>query len=316
LSQPPSAHIIGSPFIELQSVDSTNNYARELIRATSLPDRQASPTGRRGLAQHGMAIFAHEQVAGKGQRGRNWNSEKGKNIALSLLIDPFPLTPEQQFQLSACTAVAVHAFFSKYAADKTTIKWPNDLYWQDRKAGGILIESGLSAEASAKAKVGSRESAVDSSQSTVRSPQSTVDSSQSTVDSLQSSGHERQHDSARWEWAIIGIGININQVVFPESLPNPVSLKQITGRDHDPLVLAKELCAEFHHYFTELTTKGFDTIFNHYNKYLYKRNEKVRLKKENRIFEVLIKGVTPSGKLITQHAIGEEFSFAEVEWII
>ena len=265
----PPANTIGSPFIELQSVDSTNNYARQQIHES--------------LAQHGLAIFAHEQVAGKGQRGKTWTSEKGKNIALSLLIKPHPLTLDQQFQLSASAAVAVHAFFMKYAIEKVTIKWPNDIYWQDRKAGGILIESG----------VGSLQSA----------PDSYRDGSQQTA-------------SPRWEWAIIGIGININQTVFPEHLPNPVSLKQITGKVHDPVELAKELCAFMQDYFTELKTIGFENIFSLYNQHLYKCNEIVKLKKENRIFEAMIKGVTPAGKLISEHPIEEEFGFEEVQWIL
>ena len=115
------------PFVELQSVDSTNNYARQQIHA--------------GLAQHGMGIFTHEQLAGKGQRGNSWSSEKDANIILSIVIKPQPLLLTQQFMLSACVAVSIHDFFSKYAGDSTKIKWPNDLYWQDRKAGGVLIES-------------------------------------------------------------------------------------------------------------------------------------------------------------------------------
>ena len=127
MPQPSATKPLGLPFIELQSVDSTNNYARQQIHA--------------GLAQHGLAIFTHEQVAGKGQRGKVWATEKGTNIILSLVIKPQPLQLTQQFQLSACAAVAVHEFFMKYAGDETKIKWPNDLYWQDRKAGGILVES-------------------------------------------------------------------------------------------------------------------------------------------------------------------------------
>ncbi len=73
--------------------------------------------------------------------GRQWISEKGANMALSIVLQPKPLQLSQQFQLSACIAVAVHRFYSNYAGEDTKIKWPNDLYWQDRKAGGILIES-------------------------------------------------------------------------------------------------------------------------------------------------------------------------------
>ncbi|MFI5134060.1 MAG: hypothetical protein ACHQEB_06975, partial [Chitinophagales bacterium] len=76
MSQPLSHNIIGAPFIELQSVDSTNNHARSLIHE--------------GLAQHGMVIFAHEQLAGKGQRGKTWTAEKDTNIIMSVIIEPRP----------------------------------------------------------------------------------------------------------------------------------------------------------------------------------------------------------------------------------
>lgn len=94
-----------------------------------------------GLAQHGMAIFAHDQYAGKGQRGKTWTAEADQNIAISLILDPTPLNPTQQFSMSACIAVATLKFLSKYIPSDLSIKWPNDLYWQDRKAGGILVES-------------------------------------------------------------------------------------------------------------------------------------------------------------------------------
>jgi BirA family transcriptional regulator, biotin operon repressor / biotin---[acetyl-CoA-carboxylase] ligase len=252
-----------APFVELQSVDSTNNYARQLIHAATLPDRQ-------NMAQHGMAIFSHSQLAGKGQRGKTWNSEKGANIALSILIKPQGISINNQFYLSACAAVAVQVFFSRYAGDETKIKWPNDLYWQDRKAGGILIESGV-----------------------------------------QSSGS----GVGVWQWAIVGIGININQTKF-EGLPNPVSLKQVTGKSFEPLVLAKELHDVFVSNYNQLLTKGADEIITRYNSFLYKRNEKVKLKKDNRVFDAVIKEVSPSGRLVTQHAIEEGFDFGEVEWII
>jgi len=117
----------GMPFIELQSVDSTNNYALTMVHA--------------GLALQGTAVFAHQQVAGKGQRGKTWLSEKGSSLSLSLIMDPAPLEPHEQFRLSACIAVALCGLVRKYVGDNVSIKWPNDIYWQDRKAGGILIES-------------------------------------------------------------------------------------------------------------------------------------------------------------------------------
>lgn len=113
--------------IELQTVDSTNNYALQLIHA--------------GLAQSGNAIFTHLQTAGKGQRNKSWHSSSGENILLSTLFSPKALPVLHQVKINLAVAIAVHHFFSQYADDNVRIKWPNDLYWQDRKAGGILIEN-------------------------------------------------------------------------------------------------------------------------------------------------------------------------------
>jgi BirA family transcriptional regulator, biotin operon repressor / biotin---[acetyl-CoA-carboxylase] ligase len=119
---------IGHAFIELGSVDSTNNYAMAQAAA--------------GAAGHGTLYFARDQWAGKGTRGRSWSSKPGENIILSAVIEPVALVSSQAFALSACAALACYDLFSHYAGTEATrIKWPNDLYWGDRKAGGILIEN-------------------------------------------------------------------------------------------------------------------------------------------------------------------------------
>ena len=119
---------IGHAFIELGSVDSTNNYAMACAAA--------------GSACHGTLYFARDQWAGKGQRGRTWTSKPGENIILSAVLEPVALVSSQAFALSASVALACHDLFSRYAGPEgTRIKWPNDLYWGDRKAGGILIEN-------------------------------------------------------------------------------------------------------------------------------------------------------------------------------
>jgi BirA family biotin operon repressor/biotin-[acetyl-CoA-carboxylase] ligase len=119
---------IGHAFIELGSVDSTNNYAMAQAAA--------------GSAGHGTLYFASDQWAGKGTRGRTWTSKPGENIILSAVLEPVALVSSQAFALSASVALACHDLFSRYAGDEATrIKWPNDIYWGDRKAGGILIEN-------------------------------------------------------------------------------------------------------------------------------------------------------------------------------
>lgn len=251
---------ITAPLIELQSVDSTNNYARQLIETCRLTEGQPLP-------EEGTAVFAHEQVSGKGQRGKNWASQKEANIALSILVNPGFLPITRQFELSACAAVAVHRLFSNYAGTDTRIKWPNDLYWQDRKAGGILIENIVGT-------------------------------------------------GGLWNWAIVGIGININQSVFADDLPNPVALLQITGKKYEPLYLAKELRQIFLEEYYNLKTDGFGNIYSAYNEHLYKTGQKVMLKKENNIFDAVVKYVTPAGKLAVKTTSDEEFDFGEVEWVI
>ena len=244
---------IGHAFIELQSVDSTNNYAMA----------QAAE----GRAAHGTLFFAHEQWAGKGQRGRSWTSTPGENIVLSAVLEPLALQPSQAFSLSICVALACHDLFSRYAGPgSTSIKWPNDLYWNDRKAGGILIENHFQGE--------------------------------------------------RWPLAIAGMGININQVEFPETARNPVSLRQITGRTFHAVELARELGSCLDQRYSALIGGGAATQLQEYNTLLYRRGQTVRLKKDSAVFETVVQGVSPRGELLTRDVMERGFSFGEVEWII
>ena len=132
--------MLGTPFIELQSVDSTNNYALAQIHAN--------------MAQPGTCYFAHEQTSGKGQRGKSWATERGTNIILSIVLKPDFLQPFQQFQLECLRSGRTRQFFSKYDNDSLKIKWPNDIYWQDRKLGGILIENIIRSEGPGRRKLG------------------------------------------------------------------------------------------------------------------------------------------------------------------
>ncbi|HVF80480.1 MAG TPA: biotin--[acetyl-CoA-carboxylase] ligase [Flavisolibacter sp.] len=240
---------IGTPFIELQRVESTNNYAIGALHA--------------GMAQHGTAVFAHHQTAGKGQRNKQWFGEAGKNIALSVIVKPDSSSLSGSFLLSMAAAVAVQEFFTTYAGDEVKVKWPNDIYWRDRKAAGILIENIV--------------------------------------------------QGTEWKAAVIGIGININQVSFEGLQTKAVSLKQITGKAHEPVVLAKELCTYLSNSLAVLKTSPLQ-IMTSYKSCLYKKEETVRLKKDNRVFNAVIKDVSVMGELIVHHATEERFSVGEVEW--
>jgi BirA family biotin operon repressor/biotin-[acetyl-CoA-carboxylase] ligase len=251
LAHPGHLAPIGHSYIILPSIDSTNNYAMRQIQA--------------GLASHGTTWFAREQTAGKGQRGKSWITTANQNIILSTVITP-GLLPTRQFWLSATVALACYDFYKKYAGDETRIKWPNDLYWRDRKAGGILIENVFR--------------------------------------------------GAEWLYAVIGIGININQFAFDPLLPNPVSLKQITGKDFDAAEMGRTLCQALETRYQALQTGGIDAIMQQYQQVLYKLHQPVTLKKGVILFETTIQGVSDTGRLLTKDVIEREFDFGEVEFVI
>ena len=97
-------------------------------------------------------------------------------------------------------------------------------------------------------------------------------------------------------WAIVGMGININQTFFPENIRNAVSLKQITGKHYDVVGLARELCTHVQNRYTQLVAGR--PLLPEYNQHLFKKEEdqKVTLKKGSRVFEATIKEVTAADK--------------------
>lgn len=82
------------------------------------------------------------QTAGRGQRGNSWESEDGANLLFSFVLYPDFLEARKQFYLSQITALALQEVLSQYT-DGIRIKWPNDIYWKDKKICGTLIENDL-----------------------------------------------------------------------------------------------------------------------------------------------------------------------------
>ena len=244
--------MIGKPFIILSSVDSTNNHAMELIRE--------------GKAATGTAIFSLEQTSGKGQRGRNWISEPGQNIIISVILGFEGQAIRQQFLVSAVAALSCHDLLSKYAGDETCIKWPNDLFWRDRKTGGILIEN-------------------------------LIQNGQLTK-------------------SVIGIGININQTNFDALDKKAVSLKQITGKTFDPILLAQELCEFLEKRFEKMKEDSIHDIMDEYNKRLFMKDANATFKKNQIVFEAKVLGVDSNGELEIEHGLREKFLYGEIDWVL
>ncbi len=125
---------VGQNSIHVESVDSTNSYATEMLRQIDLSE--------------GSLIYSFDQKKGRGQRGNFWESEPNKNVALSLVLYPRFLTAEKQFLLTKITSLAVADLMAEILGNsqsvlKINIKWPNDIYVNGKKIAGILIENAL-----------------------------------------------------------------------------------------------------------------------------------------------------------------------------
>lgn len=96
---------------------------------------------------HLYTIRADFQTAGRGQTGNSWESEAGQNLLFSALLKYDGIHAARQWRLSMLVAVALWDVLAKYLPqEQLTIKWPNDIYFGDKKLVGILIENSLSGE--------------------------------------------------------------------------------------------------------------------------------------------------------------------------
>ena len=168
--------------LHISETPSTNTWLMEHCREEGYPNL--------------FTVYTFRQTAGRGQAGNAWESEPGKNLSFSTLFHIS--TIEQAARLNLLVPLAVCNVLNKVKGQAPrglskvegdfSIKWPNDIYWGDKKVAGLLNENVI---------IGSRIA-----------------------------------------YAVAGIGVNVNQEVFLSSAPNPVSLKQITGRTYElePLI--------------------------------------------------------------------------------
>lgn len=238
--------------IILNEVESTNNYAKQLIA---------------DKAGDGTVVLAHYQSRGKGQQGNFWESEATKNLLFSLVLYPNFLPAGVQFYISKVVCLALLEVLQK-ETDGIRVKWPNDIYVGNKKIAGILIENSIKG--------------------------TTLDSS------------------------IIGVGLNLNQDVFVSDAPNPISLKQLTGKDFDVQVVLNEFLACFSILFDELKSGNYAKIDKAYLARLFWNNGWHLFRKNNTEFEARIAGIGNFGQLRLEEKSGEisEFMFKEVEFVI
>ena len=163
-----------------------------------------------------LCVVTDYQSAGKGMGTNTWESEPGKNLLFSILLHPTWLPINRQYLLSMAEAVAIVEVLGK----GFEIKWPNDIYYGDKKLSGTRIDINLQG---------------------------------STLKDV-----------------IIGTGINVNQEVFLSDAPNPISLKNITGQEHDRDILLRDILERFYIYYNKVQDSPQEVVRRYHEK-LYRK---------------------------------------------
>lgn len=238
--------------IHIEQTDSTINYLKAYCQEHE--------------AEEFTTVVADYQTAGRGQRGNSWEAEKGKNLLFSFVCFPRFLQARRQFLLSQIVSLSIKETLDAYT-EEIFIKWPNDIYWKEKKICGILIENDLTGK----------------------------DISQS----------------------IAGIGINVNQKTFSSPAPNPISLWQITGKEHSPEQLLKEVMQRLKSYYDLLKRDECGIIAQRYDQSLFRRHGLHPYRDAQGNFSAEIVRIEEDGRLILKTEKGEErgYMFKEVEYL-
>jgi BirA family transcriptional regulator, biotin operon repressor / biotin---[acetyl-CoA-carboxylase] ligase len=126
----PNTLFTGKLIKYLPSCHSTNDIAAQMIQSED-------------KVFEGTVIITDNQTAGRGQRGNTWEASGGQNLTFSLILKPNFLKASDQFQLNVAISMGVFDFLNDFIDGGLSVKWSNDIYFEDQKMGGILIENTL-----------------------------------------------------------------------------------------------------------------------------------------------------------------------------
>lgn len=247
--------------ISLEAIDSTNSYLHDY----------------RGEEGELMTIVtARFQTAGRGQGRNSWESERDKNLLMSIKVRPVGLPIERQYVMLEAMALAIRKVVEDYVvretvtgnADNVTIKWPNDIYVGDRKISGTLSECSFSGK---------------------------------FIDDC-----------------ILGSGINVNQEVFLSDAPNPISLKQIVGKDLDPNEVLSAVIGQLEQYLHAIDSGNYSLVHTLYLSHLYRRQGYHPYRDKDGCFLAKIVDVQPNGLLSLERSDGSlsVYAFKDVEFLL
>ncbi|MEI7595230.1 MAG: biotin--[acetyl-CoA-carboxylase] ligase [Bacteroidota bacterium] len=119
--------MITPTYIFEESIDSTNSYLQNIVDT--------------GNCKEATVVYCAKQTSGRGQGSNKWESNPNENCTFSVYINPSFLKASEQFYFNKAICLSVCELVEKYSkVDEVKIKWPNDIYVQDKKIAGILIE--------------------------------------------------------------------------------------------------------------------------------------------------------------------------------
>ena len=244
--------------IHLSETDSTNRYLRQLCQEN----------GNEQIAEF-TAVYADYQTAGKGQRGNSWEAERGANLLFSFVCYPTFIPIRKQFLFSQLVSCCIKETLDNYCSD-ISIKWPNDIYWKEKKICGILIENDLMGN--------------------------------------------------RIGRCICGVGLNINQETFLSDAPNPVSLKQIVGKDFHRETILEEIMKRIKQAYSELQDNPASAteLAARYAASLFRREGMHPYQDKEGLFTARLVRVEADGRFVLMDENGRERSylFKEVQYVL
>ncbi len=220
--------------------------------------------------EEGFYISTDYQTQGRGQVGNHWESERGQNLLVTFLLHPL-LPMQKQFRLAMITGLAVVETLNaqlKNLPSRFTIKWPNDIYYEDKKTGGILIEHRIC--------------------------------------------------QGQITDCIIGLGLNVNQQTFISDAPNPISLRQITGKQEDREILLQAI-REHLIALTKLLDDSHEAeLKERYIANLYRREGMFEYEDVNGRFKAEWIGIGEAGEWLVRTEQGEErmYLLKQIQFII
>lgn len=240
IRQNTKAKILGNQIKILDCVDSTNNYLKSLTQYK---------------VTEGLAVLAEKQTGGKGRKSKSFFSPAKTSIYISILLKP-------KIQIisfiTIIAAISVVEAIYNVTGIKTSIKWVNDILYENKKLCGILTEASIEAE------------------------------------------------SGNIDYAVVGIGINVKKMKFPDDIKNiATSLENITSDTYNRNVLIGELLTQLEKNYNKLISNDKNELIKTYKNYLSMLGKEITVIESDNTYKAKALDIDDNAYLIIELPSGQ-----------